>query len=487
MVKIKCVVFCMVVSIFASNSYSQEVKDCEFAGSFYPQDASLLDSMIDKWLLEGESFGDLEGDVLGIIAPHAGYIYSGKIAASGFNVIDKNKFDTVILLGPSHRYYFEGIAVYRQGAFDTPLGKLEVDHGLAARFKKLSFVNLEPGFFQKEHCLEVQLPFIKKVLPDCKIVPVIFGKLNFGQMKELAQYFSYLTKEKRILFVVSTDLSHYHPYEQAVRIDSETIEHIENLDAAWFWDSLKAGEQKACGILPLITFILYVKKEGGQIEKITYANSGDSGPDKSKVVGYLSAVAYRINSHNDQEDTMNLSREEKDRLITIARKTLEEYLKSGKYPKISVNSERLKENRAVFVTLKKDNQLRGCIGRIVADMPLYESVSKVAVDSALHDPRFAPVQYDELAGISIEISVMTPFETVGALEEIEVGKHGLIIQKGFHSGLLLPQVPTEYGWDRKTFLEHLCQKAGLPVNAYMDKDAKIYKFSADVFSEKESD
>ena len=201
-----------------------------------------------------------------------------------------------------------------------------------------------------------------------------------------------------------------------------------------------------------------------------------------EVVGYLSAVAYK-----KEEDKMSysLTEEEKRTLLKIARQTLESYLKDGKIPEFKVDSERLKEKRGVFVTLKKYGELRGCIGRIVADTPLYLAVSQMAIEAATSDPRFRPVTFSELKDIEIEISVLSPFEKVKNLDEIVVGKDGLMIQKGFYSGLLLPQVPVEYGWDKKTYLEHLCLKAGLPPTAYKDKDATIYKFTALVFSEKE--
>ena len=182
---------------------------------------------------------------------------------------------------------------------------------------------------------------------------------------------------------------------------------------------------------------------------------------------------------------MSLTKDEKITLLNVARSTLESYLKSKKVPDFNVDSPSLKEKRGVFVTLKKEGQLRGCIGRIVADTPLYKAVSKVAIDSATSDPRFPSLRQQELKDLEIEISVMTPFAEVNNLDEIKVGTDGLLLKKGFYTGLLLPQVPGEYGWDKKTFLEHLCLKAGLDTEAYKDKDTVIYIFSAEVFSEKE--
>lgn len=181
----------------------------------------------------------------------------------------------------------------------------------------------------------------------------------------------------------------------------------------------------------------------------------------------------------------SLSDDDKKMLLKIARATLESRLSGKKDPAFQVQSKSLLEKRGAFVTLKKHGELRGCIGRLVADTPVYEAVSQMAIEAALHDPRFSPVDTKELQNLEIEISVLTPFEPVGTLDEIEVGTHGLLIRKGFSSGLLLPQVPAEYGWDRKTFLEHTCLKAGLPAGAYQEKEAQLYKFSAIVFGEKD--
>ena len=178
-----------------------------------------------------------------------------------------------------------------------------------------------------------------------------------------------------------------------------------------------------------------------------------------------------------------LNNEEKKALLKIARDTLDSYLKEGRIPEFKIESTNLKEKRGAFVTLKKKGQLRGCIGRIVADKPLYEVISEMAIESATGDPRFPSLGYSELKEVDIEISVLTPFKEVGDISEIEVGLHGLMIRKGFYSGLLLPQVPMEYGWDRETFLQHTCLKAGLGPQEYKDKDAVIYSFCAIVFSE----
>jgi hypothetical protein len=503
----KTTFFIMIILMvyFGLKGYPQEIKRYEFAGSFYPRDESLLSAMVDNFLEKAETT-QIKGALYGVISPHAGYIYSGQIAAYSYKILENKKIDTIILLGPSHRYYFEGVSIYPAGKFECPLGMLNIDEDIVQEFKDLRFVTFNSQYFYSEHSLEVQLPFIIKAISEVEIVPILFGKIDYSDMEKLANKLSLVSQKKRILVIVSTDLSHYHPYEEAVKIDRDTINFIRKKKAYSLWVSQELGELRACGIYPLITFLIYSEIKKADIKILKYANSGDTTGDKSKVVGYLSAVAYKKSESGEDEiksknkdvkneskkhlkgenmDEYSLSREEKLTLLRIARDTLNSYLKNGKIPDFKVDSDNLKEKRGAFVTLKKNGQLRGCIGRIVGDTALYKVIANVAIDSALNDPRFPPVQYSELKDIEIEISVLTPFTKVENLDEIEVGKHGLMIRKGFYSGLLLPQVPVEYGWDRETFLQHTSLKAGLPPTAYKDKDAVLYKFSAIVFSESE--
>ncbi|MCM8826488.1 MAG: AmmeMemoRadiSam system protein B [Candidatus Omnitrophica bacterium] len=467
--------------LFFNKVFSQSIKNYEFAGFFYPANSFSLDKLITDFISQVSiSYSYEDRKILGIISPHAGYIYSGKVAAYSYKILLGENFDTVIILAPTHRYYFEGVGIYPQGYFDTPLGKLQVDKDLLPYFSSLDFVRLEPELFSAEHSIEVQLPFIKKVLPQCKIVPIVFGRLSLEEIRELVDKIYEVSLIKNTLVVVSTDLSHYYPYEKAKIIDSQTISYIENEDFDSLWKSFILEENRACGMLPLITFVIYVKEKEGDIIINKYDTSATATKDSKSVVGYLSAIGYCL---DEKEEKMGLTKEEKLTLLNIVRNTLENYLEKKEIPEFKVDSQRLLEKRGAFVTLKKHGQLRGCIGRTVADTALYKVVSMVAIDSAVNDPRFPPVTSREMKDIEIEISILTPFERVKSLDEIKVGEHGLLIQKGFYSGLLLPQVPLEYGWDKKTYLEHLCLKAGLPTDAYKDRDTTIYKFSAEVFSE----
>ncbi|MDD5584448.1 MAG: AmmeMemoRadiSam system protein B [Candidatus Omnitrophica bacterium] len=493
-------IFCFPTQAQVDTKQSRNIKKCEFAGSFYPLDKAELDSMIERFLNAAE-VPPLKDNITGIIVPHAGYIYSGQTAAYGYKTVQGKKFDMVILLGPSHRHGFKGISIYPLGSFETPLGNCAIDSEVAKELTKLSCAQTTYEYFTGEHNLEVQIPFIIKTLKDTKIVPVLFGQLNRADVDVIAKKIADIAKRKDILVVVSTDLSHYLPYDTANAVDNETLRFVKDKDIDSLFASVERNEGRACGIFPLLTFLAYAKETNSDIEILQYANSGDTAGNKKAVVGYASAVAFPGNADNtpeiraqkssakpEKEESMEgftLTHDEKMTLLKIARSTLENYLKTSKAPHLSAESGNLREKRGAFVTLTKNGELRGCIGRIVADSPLNEVIAAMAIEAATGDPRFPAVSYKELKDIQIEISVLTPFEKVTNLDEIEVGKHGLIIKKGFYSGLLLPQVPGEYGWDRETFLKHTCIKAGLPPDAYKDPDATLYKFSALVFKEKE--
>jgi MEMO1 family protein len=482
--------FLVFLFVLSLNSFTQDTKLCEFAGSFYPQDPQELSTMIDEFIGQAK-IEPVKRTIIGIISPHAGYIYSGSVAAYGYKELIGQKFDTVVIMGILHHRHLRGIAVYKQGYFQTPLGSLEVDSQLADKFSSLSFAQFDQSYFYGEHSVEVELPFIQRVLPGIKIVPVIFGNdLSYQEISQVAQLLKALSEKKKILVIASSDMSHYLEYQKANALDFQTIGFIKNKNEISMWAGYQLDENRACGILPISAFMRYAQLRSADISVLKYANSGDTAGDKSSVVGYMSALVCldEPKSKGGQMGGYTLTKEEKSELLKIARQTLESYLKNGKVPKFEKpKSEALNAKRGAFVTLKENGQLRGCIGRIVGDTPVYQVVSDFAINAAVEDPRFEPVNYSELKNIEIEISVLTPFEKVKDLGEIEVGRHGLMIQKGFSSGLLLPQVPTEEGWDKKTFLEYLCRKAGLNGQDYKDKDAIIYKFEAIVFNEDQLD
>jgi hypothetical protein len=283
-----------------------------------------------------------------------------------------------------------------------------------------------------------------------------------------------------VLLVASTDLSHFHAYDEAVRLDRVVMDHVLAYDFEGLGEDLRTHKCEACGGGPIMTVMMAARKLGAtKAVKLDYANSGDVTGDRSRVVGYFAAALLEEPSVGVD---LGLAEEEKARLLEIARGAIEAKLKGREIPEPEPGSPKLGEKTGAFVTLTKDGQLRGCIGHIRGMYPLCNTISRMAVAAATEDPRFPPMTADELDKVSIEISVMTPLKTIADPEEIEVGRHGIYLKKGYNSGLLLPQVATDYGWDRYEFLDHTCMKAGLPRGCWRE-GAEIQIFSAQIFGE----
>lgn len=463
----------------------EEIRPPAVAGAFYTSDAKTLSEQI-KDFLSNVPAKTLSGKIVALISPHAGYMYSGQVAAYGYKLLEGKKFDTVVVIAPSHRAYFRGASVYNKGAYQIPLGLIPVNTGLAQHLiEQDDLISYVAQAHTQEHSLEVQLPFLKIVLGDFKLLPIVIGSYDLATCESISETIYQVVKDKNVLIVASSDLSHFHPYDKAVEMDTIVINHVKNFDAKDLFKDTSSKKCEACGSGPMITTMLLAKKLGAnKSEHLFYANSGDVTGDKSGVVGYMSAVLYSNPGQEKGKKAVKdsgLTDEEKEILHKIAKVTIESKCRGEKYPEIKISSETLMEKRGAFVTLHKRGKLRGCIGYIRAQKPLHETIREMALAAAFQDSRFNPVKKYELKNINIEISVLTPLKKIDSIEEIEVGKHGIYIIKGYNSGILLPQVATEYGWDRNTFLEHTCTKAGLPTDAWKKKDTEIYIYSADIF------
>ncbi|MEI6631518.1 MAG: AmmeMemoRadiSam system protein B [bacterium] len=487
LIRFTCTLF-VIFWVLATAAFCADIKAPNVAGSFYPADAQELSSLVDN-LLKTTQVQKTSGDIRLLISPHAGYEYSARVAAYGYSLIRDKEYDTVIIIAPSHNLYFEGVAIWPKGSFRTPLGDIAVDADFCKRLPGLGF-NLKriPEAFLREHALEVQLPFLQRALKGFKIVPLITGKLNFSDYQLLAHSLSLLTKDMKCLLVASTDLSHYHSYEEANKIDKLTISYIKNLDAQGLYNQSLSGNIEACGISAVITGILYAKELGlSGVSILKYANSGDVTGDYDRVVGYLSAAIYKEEESSLKKGEGNmLDAKQKKRLLDIARDSIATYLKTGEKLELSEKDSVLLEECGAFVTLHERGELRGCIGNLIGRGPLYLTVRDMAVESAVGDPRFIPLKLSGLASVEIEISVLSPMQRVNSSDEIKLGAHGVLVKNGLKSGVFLPQVATETGWSKEEFLSTLCvQKAGLAPSAWKDKDTELYIFTAEVFSEKE--
>lgn len=469
-----------------------DIRKSIIAGSWYPGGAAVLKAQI-KEFLGNTPTEAVDGKIVALVSPHAGYAYSGQVAAHSYNLIAGKTFDSVIVIGPSHRAYFHGASIYNGGGYETPLGIVTVDTPLAdAIIAQSELVSTTADAHAQEHSVEIQLPFLQVVLGDFRFVPIVMGTQDRKTCQALAEAIVAATKDKDVLIVASSDLSHFHGYDHATALDAVALKHIEKMDWQGLLADLDSGACEACGGGPVAVTIMIAQKRGADGAKILkYANSGDVTGDRRGVVGYAAAVFYakrgagRSGAETNVGVELGLSNNDKRQLLSIARKSIELRLKGKALPGFSGGSKILNEDRGAFVTLKKHGELRGCIGSFEARGALYKTVEEMALSAAFHDPRFPPLSSDELGEVDIEVSALTPLRRISSIDEIEVGKHGIYIVRGMYRGVLLPQVATQYNWDKITFLEETCHKAGLPGHAWKDDETEIYIFSADIFSERE--
>jgi AmmeMemoRadiSam system protein A len=287
-------------------------------------------------------------------------------------------------------------------------------------------------------------------------------------------------------------MSHYYTYDVANQMDALTLQAIKEIDPKKFFEGCVSRKMEMCGFVPVTTALLYARIRGlDHVEVLKHANSGDTSGDKSRVVGYSSVIFYahllgQTRAENGQAGALNPS--QKKELLKVARQSMETYVKTGKAAELSSQDARLNEIQGAFVTIRKHGALRGCIGNIIGQEPLVETVRDMAVAASSQDPRFppmTPMTAAELKDVDLEISVLSQPRRVKDASEIQLGRDGVIVSKGGHQGVFLPQVADETGWSKEEFLSQLCsQKAGLPPDAWKDPDTALYVFTADVFAEK---
>jgi hypothetical protein len=487
----------LVILLFNSKSLCRgaapKVRPPAVAGSFYPADPKILGDMLDG-LLAHAAPAPVQ-DLVAVVAPHAGYMFSGPVAAYSYALLKGRKVDRVVVIAPSHYEAFGFSSVYDGDAYATPLGTLAVDHQFAAKLAamdpsiKLSGKGHIPSEDRPEHALEVQLPFLQRTLGNVRIVPIVMGSQSYENCRALGLALAKLIPGTHTLIVASSDLSHFHTYEQAVETDHKTLTAIGEWDYLSMSRNFEMRVWEACGGGPIMAAMMAAERLGAtEARVLNYANSGDATGDKSRVVGY-GAVALLKGAPEGApgEQAFSLSQSEKDELMRIARKSVETAVRDRKvYDAAPPASEALAHERGAFVTLHLHGGLRGCIGYVAPVKPLYLTVRDVAREAALHDPRFRPVTAGELAGIEYEISVLSPMRHVLDVKQVLVGRDGLLIRKDGVEGLLLPQVPVEEHWDRNTFLQQVCNKAGLPLGAWKDPAADLFRFTALVFGEQTS-
>ena len=475
---------------------SLNVRSSVLAGSWYSAKKSQLDKTITE-LLAGAEHRRRDGRILALIVPHAGYQYSGKCAAAGYAAVRDADTRRVVILGTPHHAYIRGASIPMVSAYRTPLGDVPLDRDACDALLAGDLFTTDHRAHAQEHSIEIQLPFLQKVLPKAAIVPILVGEIVAGQWKRFADALRGVVDE-RTLVVVSTDFTHYGPrfgytpFRDSIpanleKLDGGAFDRIKAIDPDGFLDYKRKTGATICGA-NAVAALLHMMKGRADATLLQYDRSGDVVGDYSDCVSY---GTFLFTERKAQAVRAGLAPDEKNTLISIARTSLERWVRQQKKTDPLKEdfdvTDALREKRGAFVTLRKGGRLRGCIGYIEGRRPLAVAVAENAVNAGSRDFRFPqPVQPDELSDITIEVSALTPLREIDDPENVEVGRHGVYIVKGGYSGLLLPQVAPEQGWDRNQLLVGVCRKAGLPPTAYKDPDSVLYVFEAEVFGEEDA-
>ena len=478
------------------------VRPATQANRFYTGDAKELSEEVDSFLALHAKDRKYE-QVAAVIVPHAGYYFSGNVAAAAYqSIADDVQYKRIFLLGPSHHEWLDGASVNTEfDYYSTPLGNVKVDVETARLLtntdgtdKTDSVFFYNPKAHDREHCLEVQLPFLQRRFGEVPpIVPIIISTNDFRKLKRIAETLKpYMTEEN--LFVISSDFSHYPKYEDACEVDARTGKAVESGDVERFIAQLEENARSgvrnlatsACGELAIATLMLMMQDGGYEVKHLLYQNSGDiDNHDHSRVVGYHAFAVIRSlpltpSEERGDSDGFSLSNDEKRMLKDIALTSITDSLDGKPISHHSPLTTHLSSKCGAFVSLHKQGRLRGCIGHFGEDVPLHEIVAEMARAAAFEDPRFMPVTKDELDNIDIEISVLTPMRRIQSLDEFQLHKHGIYIKKGYRSGTFLPQVADEVNWTKEEFVGHCAQdKAGIGWDGW--RDAELYVYEAIVF------
>lgn len=468
----------------------------KLAGSWYSADKSELESQMKEFFAAAPDRGS--DDVVALLLPHAGYAYSGAVAAAGLNQVKGRKFKRVIVLGPTHRVAMKNtLSVPPHATYSTPLGETPLDIEVIRELRGSPMFTVNAQAHELEHSVQIELPLLQYALGEFELVPIVVGQLDAeGAAKAAAAILKIVDADT--LVVVSSDFTHYGanygylPFQggdvagKIKDLDMGALAEIKKLNAKGFLAYVEKTGATICGRSG-IAVLLSMLPENSRVEMMDYDTSGRMLGDSSNSVSYLSAAFSgewpgKTKPAVAKKDI--LSADDKKRLLELAEKSLIYCLKNRRpaTPEalgIEI-SPAMKKEMGAFVTLHKNGRLRGCIGEIIPTRPLYEAVMDQAVNAGLRDPRFPAVSMDEIGDIEFEISALTPPEPVESYRDIIIGEHGMVLRKAGRSAVFLPQVAPEQGWGLAETLSHLAMKGGLPPDAWRD-GAEFTVFEAIVF------
>jgi hypothetical protein len=465
---------------------NQLVRKSAVAGEFYPSDPKILKEKLQGYLDEAQKI-DIKGKLRVLIVPHAGLEFAGKTAMAGYKQIEGQHYSKVIVLGVNHQGTKKFAAVYPGGQWETPLGNVEIDHDLASRIVNGEDIIYNTEEHASDHSIEMEVVYLKYVLKDFKLVPIMLSNPSNDTVEALANKIAAVFDDETLL-VVSSDLSHYPDYDGALDADTRTINAILSGNKKRFEQATSENYARripnlvtsACGFHPIRVGLRVAELlDLGRLTKIDYTNSGDITGQKDKVVGYGA-----IGGWSEKLPSLALDDAARQEALALARKTLESYYKNGTRMLYEPQNEVLNKPIGAFVTLTKNGELRGCIGNFDPDKPFYRVVQEMAIRAAVDDKRFEPVSEDELSQLDIEVSALSPLTRISDYHNIVLGKNGVKIVLGNKSGTFLPEVATDTKWDLETFLQNLCtQKMGLSAECYKDPKAEIFTYTTDAFYE----
>ena len=471
---------------------TNSVRKPAVAGSFYPSSAKEILSMTQGWLHPV----DAQVAPQAVIVPHAGYVFSGEVAASAFNRIPKrHPYKRIFLLGPSHRVGFSGASVDTMYAYaETPLGRVAIDIETGKELLKTASFTCRNDAHDREHCLEVQLPFLQMMYEEVPpIVPIVIGTQRLEILEDIADSLEPYFNEEN-LFVISSDFSHYPSYKDAQASDLYLANAIEQGGLEEFLKALRyirkmdftGQDTAACGACAIAVLLSMMDTQGRDrfdVDHVMYRISGDSPyGDKDRVVGYNSIVISRNQKTDDH--LFHFTDDEKKGMIAAARSAIYSALRmdyDGDATPVGILKEK---GYGVFVTLHLNGRLRGCIGRFTSSDSLFETIQDMARSAAFSDPRFPSLSRSEAPRVEIEVSVLSPLKRISSVDEFKLGRDGIYMIKGSRHGTFLPQVATETGWSTEEFLGHCAQdKAG--IGYYGWKDAELYTYQTEIVNESE--
>lgn len=500
------VIFSVLLSFLGCSSAVAEtdgdlVKPSSVAGSWYPDDESWLSANIDRLLAEAVPDPRLNGNGLrALIVPHAGYQYSGAVAAAGFKLVQSQAYDRVVVLGPAHAGGFRGIWLPTETHFSTPLGKIPVDREAVSALNGHPLVHVENSG-PREHSVEMELPFLQRALePGWKLLPILVGWMDDDDYPLLAERLRSLLDDSTLV-VVSSDFTHYGPRyrylpfpagaevaAQLRRLDMGAFERIADLDPDGFAGYRDETGITACGFGP-IRLLLHLLAPGTRVELVRYTTSGELTGDYLNSVSYLTVAffdpAKRVEASGgldqplvvaDGEGTTEEPESDRDmlllhrlaRLAVVASVGHDEEARQILMAETTGLPESLTRPSGAFVTLRRAGELRGCIGYVGPREPLFRAVIQNGVNAALFDDRFPPVQSSELEGLDLEVSVLSEPQSIASYADYQVEHEGIILHKDGRSAVFLPEVATQQGWDREQTLSQLARKAGLAPDAWRE-------------------